>query len=122
MSDFRLRAPRATINDVARVAGVSIGTVSRVLNGHGRTGPQTRERVHNAVQILGYRVNTVAQSMRRQTTNTIALLVHDITNQIFATAAAAAQEVLERAGYMLVLASSGPDPNSEASAVRVMSQ
>jgi LacI family transcriptional regulator len=122
MSDFRLRAPRATIHDVARVAGVSIGTVSRVLNGHGRTGPQTRERVHNAVQILGYRVNTVAQSMRRQTTNTIALLVHDITNQIFATAAAAAQEVLERAGYMLVLASSGPDPNSEASAVRVMSQ
>jgi LacI family transcriptional regulator len=122
MSDFRSRTQRATIHDVARVAGVSIGTVSRVLNGHGRTGPQTRERVNNAVQMLGYRVNTVAQSMRRQTTNTIALLVHDITIQIFASAAAAAQDVLERAGYMLVLASSGPEPNSEASAIRVLSQ
>ncbi len=122
MTDIRSKTPRATIHDVARVAGVSIGTVSRVLNGHGRTGPQTRERVNNAVQILGYRVNTVAQSMRRQTTNTVALLVHDITNQIFATAASAAQEVLERAGYMLVLASSGPDPNSEASTIRVLSQ
>lgn len=116
------KSTRATIHDVAREAKVSIGTVSRVINGHGRTRPATRERVKSAIEILGYRVNTLAQSMRRQTTRTVALLVHDITNPIFATAAGAAQGVLEKAGYMLVLASSGAGQSSEASAVRMLGQ
>lgn len=113
---------RATIHDVARAADVSIGTVSRVINGHGRTGAATRARVNNAIETLGYRVNTVAQSMRRQATRTVALLVHDIGNPIFAKAARSAQEVLEDAGYMLVLASTGASSGSEASAVRMLGQ
>lgn len=114
--------PRATIHDVAREAGVSIGTVSRVINGHGRTGDDTRKRVKDAIERLGYRVNTLAQNMRRQSTRTVALLVHDIGNPIFAKAARFAQEVLEDAGYMLVLASTGASAASEASAVRMLSQ
>jgi LacI family transcriptional regulator len=115
------KSTRATIHDVAREAGVSIGTVSRVINGHGRTGAATRERVQTAVDRLGYRVNTLAQSMRRQATRTVALLVHDIGNPVFATAARAAQSVLEEAGYMLVLASSDA-AGSEAASIRLLGQ
>lgn len=116
------RTARATIHDVARAAGVSIGTVSRVINGNGRTGAQTRKRVHEAIETLGYQVNVVAQSMRKQATRAIALLVHDIGNPIFASAARAAQGVLEDAGYMLVLASSGSGAGAEAASVRLLSQ
>lgn len=116
------RPPRPTIHDVARAAGVSIGTVSRVINRRGRTGAVTRQRVDSAIASLGYRVNTVAQSMRTQTTRTVALLVHDIANPIFAAAARAAQDVLEQADYLLVLASPGAGPHSEASAVRLLGQ
>lgn len=114
------KSGRATIHDVARAAGVSIGTVSRVINRRGRTGSSTQQRVNKAIATLGYRPNTVAQSMRTQTTRTVALLVHDIGNPIFATAARAAQSELERADYLLVLASAGA--NSEASAVRLLGQ
>jgi LacI family transcriptional regulator len=122
MPDTDSKSPRATIHDVARAAGVSIGTVSRVINGHGRTGADTRARVKSAIASLGYRVNTVAQSMRRQSTRTVALLVHDIGNPIFAKASRSAQEVLEEAGYMLVLASTGTSAASEAAAVRMLGQ
>jgi LacI family transcriptional regulator len=122
MPDADAKAPRATIHDVARAAGVSIGTVSRVINGHGRTGAATRARVNGAVESLGYRVNSIAQSMRRQSTRTVALLVHDIGNPIFAKAARSAQERLEDAGYMLVLASTGTSAASEAAAVRMLGQ
>jgi LacI family transcriptional regulator len=116
------RAARATIHDVARAAGVSIGTVSRVINGNGRTGAETRKRVNAAIEQLGYRVNTVAQSMRRQTTRAVAVLVHDISNPIFATVTSAAQSVLEGAGYVLVLASSGTAGGSEAATVSLLGQ
>jgi LacI family transcriptional regulator len=115
------RSARATIHDVAREAGVSIGTVSRVINGHGRAGAATRQRVLDAVDRLGYRVNAIAQSMRRQATRTVALLVHDIGNPVFSTAARAAQGVLEEAGYMLVLASSDA-AGSEAASIRLLGQ
>ena len=74
-----------------------------------------------AVERLGYRVNTVAQSMRRQATRTVALLVHDIGNPVFAAAARAAQSVLEEEGYMLVLASSDA-AGSEAASIRLLGQ
>lgn len=122
MAETGSKIPRATIHDVARAAGVSIGTVSRVINGRDRTGADARARVKHAIETLGYRVNTVAQSMRLQSTRTVALLVHDIANPIFSKAARSAQEVLEEAGYMLVLASTGPSATSEASAVRMLGQ
>lgn len=111
----------ATIHDVARAAGVSIGTVSRVINGRGRARGQTEQRVNDAIASLGYQVNAIARSMRTQSTRTVALLVHDIANPIFAAAARAAQTVFEEAGYLLVLASAGTTPG-EASTIRLLTQ
>jgi LacI family transcriptional regulator len=115
-------AARATIHDVARMAGVSIGTVSRALNRPDAVAPETRSRIEAAVIALGYRANAVAQSMRTQTTHIVALLVHDIANPIFIAAAQAAQRVLSHAGYLLVLASTDPWQASEAPTVRLLNQ
>jgi LacI family transcriptional regulator len=112
----------ATIHDVARAAGVSIGTVSRVINGRGRARGQTEQRVNDAIARLGYRVNAIARSMRTQSTRTVALLVHDIANPIFAVAARAAQTVFEDAGYLLMLASAGTTLGEEASTIRLLTQ
>jgi LacI family transcriptional regulator len=122
MSSQDRQNPPATIHDVARAAGVSIGTVSRIINRRGHARGDTERRVNEAIATLDYRVNAVARSMRTQSTRTVALLVHDIGNPIFATAARAAQAVFEQADYLLVLASAGTSSRSEGPTVRLLSQ
>jgi LacI family transcriptional regulator len=111
-----------TIHDVARAAGVSIGTVSRIINRRGRGRGDTERRVHDAIANLGYRVNAVARSMRTQSTRTVALLVHDIANPIFAATARAAQQVFEEADYFLMLASAGAGSGREAHIIRLLNE
>ncbi len=75
---------KPTIKDVATRAGVSVGTVSRVLNGSKATSPEAREAVLAAAQGLGYLPNAHARSLRSDHSGTIALLVPDIRNPFFA--------------------------------------
>ena len=112
---------RVTIHSVAEAAGVSIGTVSRVINGEERVRSTTRERVSTAIDLLGYEADPVAQSMRRKTTRSVAILAHDIGNPIFASIMSAAQRVLQDAGYIVVLSSSN-SAGSEATTVRLLGQ
>ena len=112
----------ATIHDVARVAGVSIGTVSRIINRRGRARGETEQRVNAAIATLGYRVNGIARSMRTQSTRTVALLVHDIANPVFSIAARAAQAVFEQADYLLVVASAGSGSGGEAPTIRRLNE
>jgi LacI family transcriptional regulator len=119
--DLQKHSP-PTIHDVARSAGVSIGTVSRVINRRGRGRGDTELRVHEAIATLGYRVNAVARSMRTQSTRTVALLVHDIANPIFAATARAAQAVFEEADYFLMLASAGVGSGREAPIIRLLNE
>lgn len=77
----------ATIRDVARLAGVSPMTVSRVLNGTGYTSQATRARVESAIGQLGYVPNAVARQLRSKRSHTIALVLTDITNPFFTTIA-----------------------------------
>jgi LacI family transcriptional regulator len=122
MSSQDRQASPPTIHDVAREAGVSIGTVSRIINRHGRARRDTEQRVNAAIATLGYRVNAVARSMRTQSTRTVALLVHDITNPIFAAAARAAQAVFEQSDHLLVLASAGSASGGDGPIIRLLSQ
>ena len=73
----------STLHDVARRAGVSPMTVSRVVNGSARVSPQLRDRVEKALAETGYMPNTLARSLRAQRTDTIALLLPDMTNPFF---------------------------------------
>lgn len=73
----------ATLDDVARRAGVSRATASRVLSGHGPASAQARERVDHAVSELGYRANAIARSLRTTRTGTVGLIVSDVRNPFF---------------------------------------
>lgn len=97
---------RLTIRDVARVAGVSIGSVSRVLNHSGTVGPEVRSKVLQAVEELKFTPSAVAQSMRRRSTLTIGCIVREIVIPALAEFVHSAQAVLDEAGYSLLLSNS----------------
>ena len=65
----------ATLKDVAKAAGLSVGTVSRVLNNRGYISEETRQGVYTAMERLNYQPNEVARSLSRQKTNTIGLIM-----------------------------------------------
>ena len=73
----------ASIKDVAAVAGVSVATVSRVLNDHPSVSAAARARVLAAVEALGYRPNAVARSLRTDQTRTLGLVISDVLNPYF---------------------------------------
>jgi DNA-binding LacI/PurR family transcriptional regulator len=78
---------RPTMKDVARHAGVSVSTVSYVLNDSGPVAPDRRSRVLDAVRVLDYAPNASARSLKRRSAATIGLVIPDLTNQFFATVA-----------------------------------
>ena len=101
MSDSQRHAA-ATLNDVAREAGVSLATASRVLNGSTRAvGDDMRERVEAASARLGYTANLSAQAVARGTTSTVALVVSDIADPYFSSIASGVIRGAE-AGKLLV--------------------
>lgn len=97
---------RPTIVDVARLAGVSIGTVSLALNGTGPVGEDAKARVLAAVQELGYRSNQSARSMRTGRSQTVGLVLPDLTNPFFPQLAQAFEEAASEAGYAVLLVDS----------------
>lgn len=77
------RPPRATIQDVARQANVTIGTVSHVINGTAKISAKTTDRVNEAIRMLNYRPNPHAQALRRSNAKSIGCLVPDITTNYY---------------------------------------
>jgi LacI family transcriptional regulator len=104
---------RPTIYDVARLAGVSTATVSRALNGTGQIAPATRAAIDAAVEQLGYHPNTVARSLVTKSTQTIALLLPDITNPFYAELVSGIQERALEARHTMLLCTTESDPERE---------
>jgi LacI family transcriptional regulator len=104
---------RITIVEVARKAGVSLGTVSRVINEKEGVGAQLRERVLASARSLGYVPSFAAQSMRKQSSRAVGLMVSDISNPLFSAEVSAAEEVLYRNGYNMILTNSRDRPEKE---------
>lgn len=115
-------ARRVTLYDAARVAGVSIQTVSAVLLGKSGIPPQTQNRVRKAIEKTGYRPNPMAQSLRTGRTRTIALVVSDIANPSFATIASAVEECCHDKEYSMVLYNTHNDPARQSSYVQKATQ
>lgn len=103
----------ATIYDVARRAGVSPATVSRVLNGNHRVSPELRQRVLEAARALNYAPNYSARSLSSQRTATLGLLLPDIANPFFAEIARGVEDAAAEAGYTLLIGSTDGDPLRE---------
>ncbi len=110
-----------TMADVARSAGVSTATVSRVLRGEeGASSVATRARVLERAAQLGYIVNGVAASMRSRQTRTVGLVIADVANPWFGQLAAGVESVLGPAGFSVVLANTNNDVGREIAAVRTL--
>ena len=102
-------ARKATIHDVAREAGVSIGTASRALNRAGRVSAAAIEAVQAAAERLGYAPDAIAQSMRTRSTGVVGLLVSDMANPLYARIVNAVEERLRRDGLALLLGNTHND-------------
>lgn len=102
-----------TIKDVAALAGVSVGTTSRVLSGNPSTSPAARERVHAAVAELGYRPDARARSLRSARSQTVGLLISDVRNPFFADVAHGAEQAALRSSYVTLLANANEDPKQQ---------
>src|SRR5664279_1771049 len=111
-----------TLHDVAKRAGVSPMTVSRVVNGSGEVSPQLRERVKQALADTGYMPNTLARSLRARRTDTIALLLPDMTNPFFTTVAQGVETAAREAGFTLLLANSDESEEEELRLVPMLLQ
>ncbi|MCR4391933.1 MAG: LacI family transcriptional regulator [Candidatus Acetothermia bacterium] len=109
-----------TIRDVAERAGVSVATVSHVINGTRKVAPDTAERVRRAMEELDYQPNAVAQSLRTRVTHAIGVVVSDITNPFFATLVRGAEDAAVAAGYSVIVCNSDEDPSKEDSYVRLL--
>lgn len=107
VSDTGRRA--INLGDIARLAGVSSATVSRVINGSGYASPETRRAVGDAIQQSGYVVNAAARALASRRTHTIGALVPSFDNTISSQTVGVFQAEIERAGYVLLLAASGYD-------------
>lgn len=92
-----------TISDVARQAGVSTVTVSRVLNNAPNVNLATRARVEQAIRQLGYVPNVAARSLRSKRTHSLALIVPDITNPFWTTVARGVEDAAQSSGYAVLL-------------------
>lgn len=112
----------STIGDVARRAGVSKVTVSRVLNGATNVNPDTRVRVELAIADLKYLPNLAARSLRSRQTSTIALVVPDITNVFWTTVARGVEDEAQRRSYSVFLGNTDESPDKQRSYLRAVVQ
>jgi DNA-binding LacI/PurR family transcriptional regulator len=111
---------RPTIYDVARLAGVSTATVSRALNGTGQIAPGTRATIEAAVEQLGYRPNTIARSLVTRSTQTIALLLPDITNPFYAALVSGIQQTALDHDHTMLLCTTEGDGEREEQYLRLL--
>lgn len=104
----------ATIKDVAREAGVSVATVSRVINKSPKASQASIDTVTSAMHKLGYRPNAAARALVNQSTNTIGVLVSDVSDPFFGTLVKAVDTVAHREGKHLLIATATTERKKSA--------
>lgn len=120
MSDDAEPAGKARLTEVARLAGVSGMTVSRVLNGHPHVSEKTRAKVLDAVQSLGYVPNRLAGALTSARTRLVVVLIPSLSNIVFPEVLRGANERLEAAGYQAVIGVTDYDPGKEERLIEAM--
>lgn len=104
-----------TLKEVAKLAEVSITTVSRVLNNPDKVNPETRERVRNAMRTLGYHPSRVAQRLRSSVgrSKLLGLIIPDIQNQFYSSIVRGVEDVAYKKDYAVILCNSDENPTKE---------
>ena len=103
----------ANMKDIAKIAGVSLGTVSHVLNNSAPVREPIRKRVLEAVQVAGYQPSQLARGLRRDKTNIIGMVIPDITNPFFPAVVRGAEDVAFSNGFRLILCNTDNDHSKE---------
>ena len=111
-----------TIRDVAKQAGVAPITVSRVVNNSGYVSQEKRDRVENAIAELGYVPNTLARSLRSRRTNTLALVLTDITNPFWTTVARGVEDAASAAGLNVIFCNTDESEEEQNRYLKVLLQ
>jgi LacI family repressor for deo operon, udp, cdd, tsx, nupC, and nupG len=112
--DQRKAKNRTKMTDVARLAGVSVATVSRALAASGPVSAAARRRIEKALQATGYTLNSVARSLRRQESRTIIVIVPDVGQQFFSIVLRGIEERAIAIGYSVLVGNSAHDVRREA--------
>ena len=107
------KAGKASIKDVATLAGVSLGSVSRVINNVENVSPEVRQCVERAMRELDYQVNHAAKTLRSRSSSTVGCMLTDVSNPLYARLYGSFEAKLRKAGYMVLLANSLNDPQRE---------
>jgi LacI family transcriptional regulator len=110
----------ADIRDVAKRAGVAPITVSRCINNSGYCSPETRTRVEAAIAELGYVPNRLASGLRSKRSNTLALVLSDITNPFFTTIARGVEDAASQAGYTVIFCNTDESISKEQMYVQMI--
>jgi LacI family transcriptional regulator len=113
---------RVTMADVAREAGVSSMTVSRVINNKGEVSPVTRQRVQEIIERLGYRPSGIARGLATQRTGTLGLVVPDVANPFFSDVARGVEHVAYAEGYNTFLCNTEEDPHRELAVLKSLEE
>lgn len=109
-----------TIYDVAREAGVSMATVSRVVNNNPNVKPQTRKKVFEAIEKLGYRPNAVARGLASKKTTTVGVVIPDISNSIFAEVARGIEDIANMYHYNIILCNADKKKDKEIRVINTL--
>lgn len=112
--------PSVTIKDVAKLAGVSTATVSRVINGNYYVSPEIESKVKAAIEELDYFPNSVARSLKNDNTHIIGILVSDISNGYFTTIAKVVEDIVSPEHYNIIMCSTEDDKEREYNYLKLL--
>lgn len=110
----------ASIRDVAKIAGVSPATVSRVMNGTANVDAEKRQRVYDAIRKTGFVPNEVARSLFKKSAKLIGLIIPSITNPFFTELADAVEKAADESGFRVVYYNTDNNPEKEKNAVGML--
>jgi len=111
-----------TLKDVAKHAGVSASTVSRVVNGDSRISSKTRNKVLACMKKLGYQVNNVARSLKTNKTLTVGFISPELTNDVFMNIAKGAEDEFRKHGYNIIICNSNENVEDEKDRINLLIQ
>lgn len=110
----------ATIKDVCKLAGVSVATVSRVINNSGYVKEETKDKIVQAMKVLNYIPNTMARGLAGKNTSTVALLLPDILNPYFPEVARSIEDSANQHGFNVILCNSDNNSGKEAAYIELL--
>lgn len=110
----------STISDVAQAAGVSVATVSRVINGNANVSPETLEKVQKAIQNLNYRPNLLGRDLRRTKSERVLVLLPSISNPFYSEIVKGIEDVANESGYSIMLCNTDSDIKREKKYIKML--